>query len=93
MATTTAFEIFSLCILSKTFYAMLDLSLHSYLQDTVNFLLSILKSQRDRSQAFLAVGFLAIAVQGEIFTYISRIMDIIRASLPHKDLSSKQVAT
>ncbi|XP_035824600.1 serine/threonine-protein kinase mTOR isoform X2 [Aplysia californica] len=62
----------------------------SYLQDTINFLLGILKRERDRSQAFLAVGFLAIAVQGEIFTYMSRIMDIIRASLPSRDLSTKK---
>ncbi|KAH9523104.1 hypothetical protein Btru_065813 [Bulinus truncatus] len=62
-----------------------------YLQDTINFLLGILKKERDRgSQPFLAVGFLAIAVQGEILTYMSRIMDIIRVSLPPRDHVSKK---
>ncbi|GFS18339.1 serine/threonine-protein kinase mTOR [Elysia marginata] len=61
-----------------------------YLQETINFLLSILKRERDRSQAFLALGFLAIAVQGEILTYMSRIMDIIRTSLPSRDGSTKK---
>lgn len=62
----------------------------SYLQDTINFLMGILKRERDRgSQAFLAVGFLAIAVQGEILTYMSRIMDIIRNSLPTRDHVAK----
>ncbi|XP_059160425.1 serine/threonine-protein kinase mTOR-like [Physella acuta] len=62
-----------------------------YLLDTINFLLSILKRERDRgSQAYLAVGFLAIAVNGEILTYMSRIMEIIRNSLPAKDHSTKK---
>ncbi|KAK0063750.1 serine/threonine-protein kinase mTOR-like isoform X1 [Biomphalaria pfeifferi] len=64
---------------------------HRYLQDTINFLMGILKRERDRgSQAFLAVGFLAIAVQGEILTYMSRIMDIIRNSLPTRDHVAKK---
>ncbi|BFZ23557.1 hypothetical protein BsWGS_26596 [Bradybaena similaris] len=61
-----------------------------YLQDTINFLLGILKREREKTQAFLAVGFLAIAVQGEILSYMSRIMDIIRASLPSREHSAKK---
>ncbi|GFN76929.1 mechanistic target of rapamycin (serine/threonine kinase) [Plakobranchus ocellatus] len=61
-----------------------------FLQETINFLLSILKRERERSQAFLALGFLAIAVQGEIISYMSRIMDIIRSSLPSRDGSTKK---
>nr|FAA04053.1 TPA: mechanistic target of rapamycin [Lymnaea stagnalis] len=62
-----------------------------FLQDTINFLLGILKRERDRgSQAFLAIGFLAIAVQGEILSYMSRIMDIIRASLPPRDHATRK---
>ncbi|XP_048250308.1 serine/threonine-protein kinase mTOR-like isoform X1 [Haliotis rufescens] len=62
----------------------------TYLQDTINFLLGTLKRERDRTQAFQAVGLLAISVQGEISQHLSRIMEVIRASLPPKDYSAKK---
>ncbi|ESO95689.1 hypothetical protein LOTGIDRAFT_214800 [Lottia gigantea] len=61
-----------------------------YLADTINFLLVILKRDKDRTQAFQAIGLLAISVNEEIFRLLPRIMEIIRASLPPKDISSKK---
>ncbi|XP_050412148.1 serine/threonine-protein kinase mTOR [Patella vulgata] len=61
-----------------------------YLVDTINFLLLILKREKDRTHAFQAIGLLGIAVQEEIFRLLPRIMEVIRTSLPPKDLSAKK---
>ncbi|XP_041377661.1 serine/threonine-protein kinase mTOR-like isoform X2 [Gigantopelta aegis] len=61
-----------------------------YLLDTMTFLLGTLKRDRDRTQAFLAIGLLAVSVQGEIFRLLPRIMEVIRSSLPAKDISAKK---
>ncbi|KAK7093536.1 serine/threonine-protein kinase mTOR-like isoform X2 [Littorina saxatilis] len=62
----------------------------AYLGETINFLLASLKRERDRTQAFQAIGYLAISIQGEMFRHLPRVMEIIRASLPPKDYSSKK---
>ena len=60
-----------------------------YLEDTVNFLLITLKSQREKTVAFQAIGLLAISVQDNIFRYMGRIMEVIRASLPPREVQTK----
>lgn len=60
-----------------------------YLADTIHFLLTSLKRERDRTQAFQAIGYLAISIQSEMFRHLPQVMEIIRASLPAKDYSSK----
>ena len=62
-----------------------------YLTDTVNFLLSLVKHDRDRSQAFQAVGLMAMSVKRDILCHLPHIMDMIRVSLPPKDFSGKSV--
>ncbi|XP_076451616.1 serine/threonine-protein kinase mTOR-like isoform X2 [Babylonia areolata] len=62
----------------------------AYLTETINFLLASLKRDRDRTQAFQAIGYLAISIQGEIFRHLPRVMEIIRTSLPPKDHSAKK---
>nr|KAG5704724.1 hypothetical protein BaRGS_005180 [Batillaria attramentaria] len=64
--------------------------LQGYLHESVNLLLQSLKRDRDRTQAFQAIGYLAISVQSDMFRHLPRIMDIIRACLPPKDYSSKK---
>lgn len=61
-----------------------------YLSEAVNLLLLSLKRDRDRTQAFQAIGYLAISVQNEMFRHLPRLMEIIRTSLPPKDYSSKK---
>ncbi|KAL8588022.1 hypothetical protein ACOMHN_026139 [Nucella lapillus] len=62
----------------------------AYLSETINFLLASLKRDRDRTQAFQAIGYLAISIQEEIFRHLPRVMEIIRTSLPPKDHSAKK---
>ncbi|GFS99131.1 hypothetical protein TNCV_822521 [Trichonephila clavipes] len=57
----------------------------SYLNETMSYLLGCLKRDRERYNAFNAVGLLAVAVKLDIKLYIPKIMDVIRASLPSKD--------
>ncbi|PVD35573.1 hypothetical protein C0Q70_02536 [Pomacea canaliculata] len=63
----------------------------AYLADTIHFLLTSLKRERDRTQAFQAIGYLAISIQSEMFRHLPQVMEIIRASLPAKDYSSKKM--
>ncbi|XP_064598762.1 serine/threonine-protein kinase mTOR-like [Liolophura sinensis] len=61
-----------------------------YLIDTMNFLLIILKNSKEKTQAFQAVGLLAVSVQEEISSFLPRIMEVIKTSLPPKDLPLKK---
>ncbi|RWS10462.1 hypothetical protein B4U79_12736 [Dinothrombium tinctorium] len=72
--------------------AALDASrfVKNYLSEVMSHLLNCLKRERERSQAFIAVGLLAMAVKDEINPYLPRIMEVIKASLPARDLSSKK---
>ena len=63
----------------------------SYLPDTMLYLLSCLKRDRERSAAFQAIGLLAVSVQQDINPHLPRIMEVIRASLPSKDMPQKYV--
>lgn len=62
-----------------------------YLDDTINFLLGSLKTTRDKTSTFQAIGLLAISVQDNIVRYLPGILEVIRASLPPKDLPAKYV--
>lgn len=61
-----------------------------YLDDTINFLLGSLKTTRDKTSTFQAIGLLAISVQDNIVRYLPGILEVIRASLPPKDLPAKK---
>ncbi|XP_041480411.1 serine/threonine-protein kinase mTOR-like [Lytechinus variegatus] len=62
----------------------------SYLDDTVNYMLISLRRERERSNAFQAVGLLAVAVKGNITEHLSKILEIVRSSLPHKDIPHRK---
>ncbi|KAL3862460.1 hypothetical protein ACJMK2_008424 [Sinanodonta woodiana] len=61
-----------------------------HLEDSVTFLLTTIKSQREKTAAFQAIGLLATAVGDEVIRYMARIMEVVRMSLPHKDLTAKK---
>jgi hypothetical protein len=60
-----------------------------YLEESINFLLGTLKNLKDRTAGFQATGLMAISVQGNISKHLGRIMEVIRSSLPPKDLPVK----
>ena len=61
----------------------------SYLDDSMTHLLGSLKRDKERSAAFTAIGLIAVAVQSDISKHVPRLMDVVRASLPSKDMSQK----
>ncbi|XP_077998557.1 serine/threonine-protein kinase mTOR-like [Glandiceps talaboti] len=61
-----------------------------YLFDTMHYLLGSLKKDRERSSAFQAVGLLAVAVKTDISPHLHKILDIVKTSLPPKDLPAKK---
>ena len=61
----------------------------SHADDTIIYLLGCLKRDKERSAAFQAIGLIAVAVQTDINHHLPRIMEVIRASLPSKDIPQK----
>lgn len=61
----------------------------SNLDETMSYLYGCLRSDRVRSAAFQAIGLIAVSVGDSITRHLARIMDVIRASLPSKDLPVK----
>lgn len=60
-----------------------------FLRDTIVYLLNALRRDKERPAAFQAVGLLAVAVKDNIFSYCTRIMEVVRSALPAKDLPQK----
>lgn len=56
-----------------------------HLAETIDYLLNGLRSSRDRSKFFIAIGRLASGVGEKLKPYVPRIMEAIRACLPPKD--------
>lgn len=57
-----------------------------YLKSTVAYLLAALRGkEKDRSMAYVTLGYIALAVQSDIKRYLPAIMDAIRQTLPPKD--------
>ncbi|RWS29930.1 hypothetical protein B4U80_02742 [Leptotrombidium deliense] len=63
-----------------------------HLCDATTHLLNCLKRERERSQAFISIGLLAIAVGEEIKPFLPKIMEVIKSSLPSRELSTKKKA-
>ncbi len=53
----------------------------------MTYLLGSLRRERERYNVFNAIGLLAVAVKQNIKSYIPKIMEVIRASLPAKDMT------
>nr|QGN03465.1 target of rapamycin [Ixodes ricinus] len=61
-----------------------------HLPETMDYLLGCLRRERERSQAFLSIGLLAVAVGEPMIPYLPRVMEVIRASLPSNSTPSKK---
>lgn len=64
-----------------------------HLRNIVDYLLYTLKNrEKDRNIAFVTLGFIAVAVEKSIQQerFIDKIMEVIKASLPQKDVPSKK---
>lgn len=58
----------------------------------MSYLLASLRGrEKERAQAFMAIGLVAVAVQEDIKPFLPKIMEIFRMSLPiPKDIASKK---
>lgn len=62
-----------------------------HLKSIVNYLLVSLRGkEKDRTIAFITLGFLAVAVEKDIDPHIGKIMDVVKSSLPQKETPSKK---
>lgn len=62
-----------------------------HLHNTIQYLLNTLKGkEKDRNLAFVTLGYIAVAVEEDIETYLPSIIEIIKGVLPLKDASSKR---
>lgn len=65
-----------------------------HLKNIVSYLLTTLREKKnDRNIAFITLGFIAVAVEKNIEVYISKIMEVIKASLPQRDAGAKKKMT
>lgn len=55
-------------------------------------LMSLRGREKEREKAFLAVGLVAVAVRQDIEPHLGKIMEIVRASLPARDVAAKKRA-
>lgn len=68
-----------------------DLFVRDHLSSTINYLLSTLRGkERDRNQAFLTLGYIAVAVEDDIEPYLPSIFEIIKSALPSKEVPTKR---
>ncbi|XP_050347704.1 serine/threonine-protein kinase mTOR [Nymphalis io] len=69
-----------------------ELFLKKYLNSTMHYLITSIKSrEKDRNMAFTTLGLMAAAIEGDIKTFIPRIMDVIKQALPNtRDTLSKK---
>ncbi|XP_030383558.1 serine/threonine-protein kinase Tor [Scaptodrosophila lebanonensis] len=62
-----------------------------YLNICVAHLMSILRGkEKDRTMAYITIGYLAVAVERDIEPHLKPIMSILKQALPAKDLASKR---
>nr|NP_524891.1 mechanistic target of rapamycin, isoform A [Drosophila melanogaster]Q9VK45.1 RecName: Full=Serine/threonine-protein kinase mTor; AltName: Full=Target of rapamycin; AltName: Full=mechanistic Target of rapamycin [Drosophila melanogaster]AAF53237.1 mechanistic target of rapamycin, isoform A [Drosophila melanogaster]CCB63099.1 target for rapamycin [Drosophila melanogaster]CCB63100.1 target for rapamycin [Drosophila melanogaster]CCB63101.1 target for rapamycin [Drosophila melanogaster]CCB63102. len=62
-----------------------------YLQTCVSHLMQILRGkEKDRTVAYITIGYMAVAVQSAIEVHLSSIMTSVKVALPSKDLTSKR---
>ncbi|XP_002042098.2 serine/threonine-protein kinase Tor [Drosophila sechellia] len=62
-----------------------------YLQTCVSHLMQILRGkEKDRTVAYITIGYIAVAVQSAIEVHLSSIMTSVKVALPAKDLTSKR---
>ncbi|XP_038222262.1 serine/threonine-protein kinase mTOR [Zerene cesonia] len=68
-----------------------DLFLKKYLNSTMHYLLTSIRSrEKDKNMAFTTLGLMAAALEGDIRNFIPRIMDVIKQALPVRDTQTKK---
>lgn len=68
-----------------------DVFVEKYLKSCVSHLMQILRGkEKDRTVAFITIGYMAVAVESAIEKHLSGIMSSVKLSLPAKDLASKR---
>ncbi|XP_045500390.1 serine/threonine-protein kinase mTOR isoform X2 [Colias croceus] len=68
-----------------------ELFLKKYLNSTMHYLLTSIRSrEKDKNMAFTTLGLMAAALEGDIRTFIPRIMDVIKQALPVRDSQTKK---
>ncbi|KAH8327771.1 hypothetical protein KR074_003539 [Drosophila pseudoananassae] len=68
-----------------------DVFVEKYLKSCVAYLMLILRGkEKDRTVAFITIGYMAVAVESAIEPHLSAIMSSVKVSLPAKDLASKR---
>lgn len=71
-----------------------DIFVRVYLNTAINYLLTTLRGkERDRNQAFVTLGYMAVALEDDIEPYLSSIFEIIKSALPTKETGSKRKQT
>lgn len=68
-----------------------ELFVENHLSNTISYLLSTLRGkEKDRNMAFVTLGYIAVAVENEINSYLPSIVEMIKSALPSKDAPSKR---
>lgn len=68
-----------------------NLFIRDHLSNTINYLLNTLRGkEKDRNQAFVTLGFIAVAVKDEIEPYLPSVFEIIKTALPSKEAHTKR---
>ncbi|XP_016968569.1 serine/threonine-protein kinase Tor [Drosophila biarmipes] len=68
-----------------------EVFVEKYLQTCVSHLMQILRGkEKDRTVAYITIGYMAVAVQSAIEVHLSGIMGSVKVALPAKDLTSKR---
>ncbi|KAJ9575042.1 hypothetical protein L9F63_007777, partial [Diploptera punctata] len=68
-----------------------DKFVKAHLGVSMQYLLSSLRGrEKDRSTAFITIGLIAVAVEDDIKQYLPKIMEVIKVSLPAKEMPSKK---
>ncbi|XP_068617992.1 serine/threonine-protein kinase mTor-like [Battus philenor] len=65
-----------------------------HLKSTINHLITFLRGRdKEKAMAFTTLGLVCVAVEGDIQIYLNRIIEIIRLTLPVKDVPKKRNGT
>lgn len=68
--------------------------IRDHLSNTINYLLNTLRGkEKDRNQAFVTLGYIALAARDEIEPYLPSVFDIVKTALPSRDAPTKRKLT
>ncbi|XP_074653906.1 serine/threonine-protein kinase mTOR-like [Tubulanus polymorphus] len=67
-----------------------SLFVKSYMTDTMTYLLGLVRKGLEKAGTFQAFGLIAVAVQRDISTHLRKIIEVIKTSLPAKDMPHRK---